>query len=108
MGSISCSWSADTSSKASRSSNEARAASGWITATVASAGADGRRHERHIVAGRHPSALLLNDAGTRLFAASGSTDRVTVIDTKRRRVMTSLRDAPPQGPGEGATPNGLA
>src|SRR5205085_8764163 len=61
-----------------------------------------------IPAGRHPSALLLNADGSRLFVASGSTDRVTVIDTRRRKVVGELLDPPPAGPGEGATPNSLA
>lgn len=61
-----------------------------------------------LAAGRHPSALLLNAAGTRLFVASGSTDRVAVVDTRARRVVAELFDPPPAGPGEGATPNALA
>ena len=61
-----------------------------------------------IAIGRHPSALLLNKAGTRLFVASGSTDRVTVVDLERRAVATELLDPPPAGPGEGSTPNALA
>jgi YVTN family beta-propeller protein len=61
-----------------------------------------------IAAGRHPSALALNARGTRLFAASGSTDRVTVIDTRTRRALTALQDPPPGGPREGSTPNALA
>ena len=61
-----------------------------------------------IPAGRHPSALLLNRAGTRLFVASASTDRVTVIDTRTGATITQLTDAPPAGPAEGSTPNALA
>src|SRR5205807_4359696 len=57
---------------------------------------------------RHPSALLLNRAGTRLFVASGSTDRVSVVDPAARRVVAELADPPPSGPGEGSTPNALA
>jgi YVTN family beta-propeller protein len=57
---------------------------------------------------RHPSALLLNADGTRLFVASGSTDRVAVVDTRARRVIGELLDAPPGGPREGSTPNALA
>jgi YVTN family beta-propeller protein len=57
---------------------------------------------------RHPSALLLNADGSRLFVASGSTDRVAVVDTRRWAVIAELRDPPPAGPGEGSTPNALA
>lgn len=61
-----------------------------------------------IEAARHPSALALNPAGTRLFVASGSTDRVAVVDTRTRRVITELLDPPPEGPREGSTPNALS
>lgn len=57
---------------------------------------------------RHPSALLLNGDGTRLFVVSGSTDHVAVVDTKTRQVMTRLLDPPPAGPNEGSTPNAIA
>ncbi|MCG6955522.1 MAG: beta-propeller fold lactonase family protein, partial [Gemmatimonadetes bacterium] len=64
--------------------------------------------DRRVPAGRHPSALLLNHDGTRLFVASGSTDRVTVLDTKAMKVVAQLDDNPPAGPHEGSTPNALA
>jgi YVTN family beta-propeller protein len=59
-------------------------------------------------AGRHPSALALNASGSRLFVASGSTDKITVLDTKTRNVVATLNDASPAGTGEGSTPNALA
>jgi YVTN family beta-propeller protein len=58
--------------------------------------------------GRHPSALALNASGTRLFVASGSTDKVSVLDTRTRTVIATLNDASPAGTGEGSTPNALA
>jgi DNA-binding beta-propeller fold protein YncE len=63
---------------------------------------------RAIPAGRHPSALVMNRSGTRLFVASGSTDRVAVVDARARRVLTTLLDPPPAGPDEGTTPDALA
>ncbi len=60
-----------------------------------------------IAVGRHPSAMLLDRAGTRLFVASASTDRVTVVDTKTHVRIAELLDAPP-GTTEGSTPNALA
>ncbi|HTE44304.1 MAG TPA: beta-propeller fold lactonase family protein [Gemmatimonadaceae bacterium] len=71
-------------------------ANGWLTPTGS------------IPAGRHPSALLLNRSGTRLFVASASTDRVSVIDTRSRQRIAELRDPPPAGPDEGSTPNALS
>ena len=63
---------------------------------------------REIRVGRHPSALLLNRTGTRLFVASGSTDRVIVVGISDHRIVETLLDPPPAGPGEGSTPNALA
>ena len=64
--------------------------------------------ERPIDVGRHPSALALSSGGDRLFAASASTDRVAVIDTRARRVVRVLLDPPPADLLEGSTPDGLA
>jgi YVTN family beta-propeller protein len=57
---------------------------------------------------RHPSALVLSRDGSRLFVTSGSTDRISVVDTRAGRVIATLDDAPPAGPHEGSTPNALA
>ncbi|HEX5971814.1 MAG TPA: bifunctional YncE family protein/alkaline phosphatase family protein [Gemmatimonadaceae bacterium] len=81
---------------------------GWDLSTFAAAG-DGRlRATGTIRVGRHPSALLLNPRGNRIFVATASTDRVVSVDPARRRVIGELLDPPPSGPGEGSTPNALA
>src|SRR5439155_11317380 len=73
------------------------------------ADASGRlRSDGRVRIARHPSALALSADGGRLFVASGSTDHVAVLDTKRRRVIARLLDPPPAGPNEGSTPNALA
>jgi YVTN family beta-propeller protein len=84
--------------------------SNWGTETVTVLRDSGSAvaEEGRIFVGRHPSALLLNHDGSRLFVACASTDRVAVVDTRRRRVLTELLDPPPTGPGEGSTPNALA
>ncbi len=61
-----------------------------------------------IIVGRHPSALLLNRDGSRLFVASASTNSIVVVDTKKASVLTKLLDPPPAGPNQGSTPNALA
>ncbi|MFI5214676.1 MAG: bifunctional YncE family protein/alkaline phosphatase family protein [Gemmatimonadales bacterium] len=82
---------------------------GASTVSVFTAEADGHLVPgAWIAAGRHPSALLLNASGTRLFVASGSTDRVSVVDTRAGRVIAELLDPPPGRAKEGATPNALA
>jgi YVTN family beta-propeller protein len=84
--------------------------SNWAARTVSmfrdSAGTVSDRGR--IMVGRHPSALLLNHDGSRLFVACASTDRVAVVDTRRRHVVTELLDPPPAGPEQGSTPNALA
>ncbi len=85
------------------------AAWGGTTVSVFPRSADGRLAPGgRIPGGRHPSALLLNDAGTRLFIASASTDRITVVDPRTRTVVATLADPPPSGPAEGSTPSALA
>jgi YVTN family beta-propeller protein len=83
---------------------------GWHLSTYA-AGADGGgalHSTGRIFVGRHPSAMLLNNRGNRLFVASATTDRVLSVDLARRRVVGELLDPPPDGPDEGSTPNALA
>ncbi|MFL5524470.1 MAG: bifunctional YncE family protein/alkaline phosphatase family protein [Gemmatimonadaceae bacterium] len=61
-----------------------------------------------IPVGRHPSAMKLSADGSRLFVASGSTDKISVVDTRSLRVIATLSDASPAGTGEGSTPNAVA
>jgi len=75
---------------------------------VFSPAGDGLVERARLAVARHPSALLLNRDGSRLFIASGSTDRVVVVDTRTRQSVAVLLDPPPQGPAEGSTPNALA
>ncbi len=60
-----------------------------------------------IDAGRHPSALAVSADGSRLYAALATSDRISIIDTRARRVIGTIEDAPP-GAREGSTPNALA
>ncbi|HKV75956.1 MAG TPA: bifunctional YncE family protein/alkaline phosphatase family protein [Gemmatimonadales bacterium] len=70
---------------------------------------DGRLTSRRTIpVGRHPSTVLLNRDGSRLFVTSASTDRIAVVDTRRDTVLKQLADTVPAGPGEGSTPNALA
>ena len=86
-------------------------ASAWggHTVSILEPTGDGRLREvARVPVVRHPSGIVLNANGSRLFVASGSTDRVAVVDTRTRSVIATLHDAPPAGPGEGSTPNALA
>src|SRR5690349_14903994 len=66
------------------------------------------KEHRKLTVGRHPSALLLDKSGSRLFVASASTNSIAVVDTKAARVVAKLLDPPPAGPNQGSTPNALA
>src|SRR5579864_9622564 len=61
-----------------------------------------------LTVGRHPSALLADAAGARLFVALAGSDRIGIIDTERWKVLGYLSDAVPASPNEGSTPNALA
>ena len=63
---------------------------------------------RAIRVGRHPSAMLFNADGSRLFIASASTDRIAVVDPKLGAVIAEVVDTVPGSSGEGSTPNGMA
>ena len=81
---------------------------GGQTVSVFTAGEGALKERGRIAVGRHPSALLLNRDGSRLFVVSASTNSIAVVDTKRLSVLTRLLDAPPAGPNQGSTPNALA
>ena len=86
-------------------------ASAWGANTVAifKSLKDGRlKAAGTLTVGRHPSALISNTAGTRLFVALAGSDQIAVVDTKRKKVIETISDAAPQGPSEGSTPNALA
>jgi DNA-binding beta-propeller fold protein YncE len=82
---------------------------GANTVSIFAPAANGLLKERQkVIVGRHSSALLLNQSGSRLFVASAGTSSITVVDTKTARVVTKLLDPPPAGPNQGSTPNALA
>jgi DNA-binding beta-propeller fold protein YncE len=82
---------------------------GGTTVSVFAPGEKGSLKERgRIRVGRHPSALLLNRIGSRLFVTCATTNSIVVVDTKALRVLTTLPDSSPSGPNQGSTPNALA
>jgi DNA-binding beta-propeller fold protein YncE len=58
--------------------------------------------------GNHPSAMVANRSGLRLFVALAGSDRIAVIDTRSHKIVRILNDRAPGGPSEGSTPNALA
>lgn len=65
------------------------------------------RRAKQLSVGRHPSALLMNTKGTRLFVACGSVDSIGVVDLRTFSLIRTLKDNVP-GVQEGSTPNALA
>jgi DNA-binding beta-propeller fold protein YncE len=57
--------------------------------------------------GRHPSAMVLDGSGKRLYVACASTDSIVVINTNPLGVVTTFDDHPPRIT-EGSTPSALA
>ena len=73
--------------------------------------ADGPRGLRpgpRIEVGLHPSALVLDATGSRLYVACASSDLIAVVDTRRDSVVARFRDSAPGGPAEGSGPNAFA
>src|SRR5215470_6726057 len=60
-----------------------------------------------VAVGRHPSALVANKSGSRLYVALAGSDEIAVVDTKTKSVVGRLNDASPAGPTEGSTPNAM-
>jgi DNA-binding beta-propeller fold protein YncE len=81
---------------------------GADTVSVFKVGKDGRlKAAGKFTVGRHPSALLANKSGLRLFVALAGSDEIAIVDTKSKSVVQRLNDAAPAGPSEGNTPNAL-
>jgi DNA-binding beta-propeller fold protein YncE len=82
---------------------------GADTVSVFGARANGTLfHRTRIEVGRHPSALVSNRSGSRLYVGLGGSDRIAVVDTSKKRVTKTLHDPAPNASPEGSTPNALA
>ncbi len=66
------------------------------------------RVSRDITTGRHPTPLVWNESGGRLFVADGNSDSVTVIDTRADSVVTRMAIAPFRERQIGLAPTALA
>ncbi len=63
---------------------------------------------RDIMVGRHPTAIVWDERGARLYVADGNSDTVTVIDTRTDAVMTRIAIAPFRERKIGLAPTALA
>ena len=81
---------------------------GGSTVSVFKPSNSGLESVARIPVGRHPSAIILNSDGSRLFAASAGSDLVSIVDTHAMMRIAEISVAIPGGTGEGTTPNALA
>ena len=61
-----------------------------------------------IVVGRHPTAVVWDEPGARLYVADGNSDSVSVIDTRSNTVATHIAIAPFRERNIGLAPTALA
>ncbi|MFZ1978793.1 MAG: glutaminyl-peptide cyclotransferase [Bacteroidota bacterium] len=61
-----------------------------------------------VTVGDHPNELLLNAMGSLLYAANANDNSVSVIDTRRRKVIETLNAALYPDAPSGSTTNGIA
>lgn len=66
------------------------------------------RRVSHVSVDRHPTAMLLNRAGTRLMVVNSNADVVSVIDTRTDRVVERIDVRLSDASQIGASPEGLA
>ncbi|MDB4874492.1 MAG: phosphoesterase [Gemmatimonadetes bacterium] len=63
---------------------------------------------RDIIVGRHPTSLVWDETGERLYVAAGNSDSVAVVDTKMNAVATYIPIAPFRERKAGLAPTALA
>jgi YVTN family beta-propeller protein len=63
---------------------------------------------QEIAVGRHPTALVWDEPGARLYVAAGNSDSVTIIDTRTNTVSARLAIAPFRERKIGLAPTALA
>jgi YVTN family beta-propeller protein len=81
----------------------------WGTATVVVVDYDHlERPVRRISVGRHPTAMVLNGEGTRLYVVNSNADSVSVIDTRSESEVERIHVGLGEETSIGASPEGLA
>ncbi len=78
----------------------------WGDGSIAVVGAANR--VTHIAVDRHPTAMLFNQAQTRLMVVNSNADIVSVIDTRTDRVIERINVRLSESEQLGASPEGIA
>jgi len=89
--------------------NERAYVSCWNDASVAIVSLNGKPEVRkYITVDRHPTAMLANGAGTRVFVANSDADNVSVIDTATDQEIERIDVRLAEDTLPGTSPEGLA
>ncbi len=80
----------------------------WGDGSIAVVDPGKQNRVSHITVDRHPTAMLLNKAQTRLFVVNSNADNVSVIDTRTDRVIEAINVRLAETAQIGASPEGLA
>ena len=80
----------------------------WGDGSVAVVDLLKRNKVSHILTDRHPTAMILNNAKTRLFVVNSNADSVSVIDTKTDRIVERISLKLAESEPIGSSPEGLA
>ncbi|HEX3101181.1 MAG TPA: hypothetical protein VHQ01_05295, partial [Pyrinomonadaceae bacterium] len=80
----------------------------WGDGSIASVNPAAQNRVTHIAVGRHPTAMLLNKAQTRLLVVNSNADTVSVIDTAADRLIETINVRLAESEQIGASPEGLA
>ena len=81
----------------------------WNDSSVAVISLNGKNAvQKYIVVDRHPTAMMPNAAGTRLFVANSDADSVSVIDTTANQELERIDVRLAEDALPGASPEGLA
>src|SRR5438874_9956658 len=81
----------------------------WNDSSVAVISLHGKAAvEKYISADRHPTAMLLNDEGTRLYVSNSNADSVSVIDTASNQEIERIDARLAENALPGSSPEGVA
>jgi YVTN family beta-propeller protein len=80
----------------------------WGDGSIAVVDAKTSKISAHIAVDRHPTAMLLNRASTRLYVVNSNADTVSVIDTATDKLVEKINVKLAEKALTGASPEGLA
>ncbi|MGI8787656.1 MAG: bifunctional YncE family protein/alkaline phosphatase family protein [Pyrinomonadaceae bacterium] len=80
----------------------------WGDGSIAVVNLANQNKVSHIAVDRHPTAMILNEAKTRLFVLNSNADSVSVIDTSSDKLIERINLKLAEDAPIGASPEGLA